>query len=342
MKRAISLCLAALIIALSIGGCASGMKNEAASYSPQAVPANSGAPPQSSASGAPAPRPESADAAPSAAEQWTPNAEGGTGSIPILTPSNPRGVRYIYTIDLQLQTTGFMAGIRTLLSNLGDMDGYVESEHLHGRDLHAPPRERSAEYSLRLYTERLMDFLMMIEDNFNIVDRQLKSENITGRYVYGESAIDDLREQEARLLTALNNTRLETSDRLDLEQQLSQVQYSIRNYEKEQGGFDDGIFYSTINIQLFEVIFPDEVEEEEEEQVEEAVPEPTFAEKLNQAVTRSANGFLAFCQGVVIVIIRILPTIVVLAVIAVIALLIIRAVKKHRKSHGAHHPPNNE
>ena len=337
MKRATSFCIIALILALLISGCAAGYgkTDTAGSSGSGAAPRPSSAPPgsaqSSSAPAAASPPPGGAggtasDSAGGSGAQWEPGAEGSMGTLPILTPSNSRGLRYVYTIDLKLQTTSFMAGIRTLLSTIGRMEGYVESADVHGRDLHVPPHERDAEYTFRLYTERLADFIEVIEDNYNILSLKQRSENVTGDYEYGDSAIDDFRRQEARLLTALENTRLEAQDRLDLEKQLANVQSSIRYYEREQIGYDDGILYSTIKVQLFEVIFPEVVEEVEEEIVVE--PEPTFGERFREAASRSWKGFTAFCQGLLIVLIRIAPVVFIILVLAVIGLLVYRGVRR--------------
>lgn len=357
MKRIISICIIITILAFAVGGCNAGLKSDSsgsggtgggAMYAPSAPSQASGG--GSTAGGSTASGSSGGgsggrggdEAAPSQAQpadnasggsQWEPGAEGSSGPLPILTPSNSRGMRYIYTIDLRLQTTAFMAGIRTLLNTVGKMDGYVESADVYGRDLHSPPHERNAEYSFRLYTERLADFLEVIEDNYNIVSLKQRSKDVTGNYNYGDTAIDDLRQQEARLLTALENTRLDTESRLDLEKRLTQVQSDIRYYEREQSDFDSGIYYSTVNVQLYEVIFVEEEEIEEQEEEEEAVPEPTFGERFNQAVERSVNGFLAFCQGVLIVLVRSAPVIIILVVLAVIAFLIYRRVRKNKSKH---------
>ena len=343
MKRTISICIITLLLALMIGGCGSKMSDaaEAPARGPSSAPsgaaqsspaAPAGAAPASAAPSHGAP----SDQANNSGAQWEPDAEGGMGTLPILTPSNSRGKRYVYTLDLKLQTTSFMAGIRTLLSTIGRMDGYVESADLRGNDLHYPPHERDAEYTIRLYTERLADFVEVIEDNYNIVSLRQRGVDVTGSYEYGESAIDDFRRQEARLITALENTRLETEDRLNIEKQLAQIQSDIRYYEREQSGFDDGIFYSTINVQLFEVIFPEEVVEEEEEEEEEVViPDPTFGERFREAASRSWNGFTAFCQGLLIVLVRIAPTVLVLVVVAVVALLVYRGVRRFRRKRDA-------
>ena len=88
---------------------------------------------------------------------------------------------------------------------------------------------------------------------------------------------------------------------------------------------DDDILYSFINIQLYEVVFIEEEEEEEEE-----VVVLTFGEKFLEASLKSWGGFVAFLQGLLIVIIRILPTLLVLGVIATVIYLIVRKYRAWR------------
>lgn len=314
MKRTITLGIIALTIAFLIGGCSK----------------------QNNTGSAPAPMPVYENAPAEAPPIVNANAPGGvpmeqsdsenTVPLPLLTPSNLRGKRLIYTVDLQLQTTGFKTGIRTLLNTVSRMDGYVDSAEEYGWDLHLPETERSAKYKFRLNSERLADFLMAIEDNYNVMSLKQSSEDVTVDYEYSDSTINDLRDQETRLLNELNNANLETTKRLEVEKRLSDIQANIRNYERQQSNRDDNVLYSTVNVQLFEVIF---VEYEEEEEI--VIPELTFGERFSNAASKSAKGFVAFCQGFVIVLIRIAPTIIVIAVLALIALLIYRRVKKHRK-----------
>jgi hypothetical protein len=222
-----------------------------------------------------------------------------------------------------------MAGHRTLLETAGNMGGYLENCSLKGHDMHLPPYERSANYTLRIYSERLAEFLTVVEDNYNLWGMEQTSEDMTASYAYSGAHNEDLYEQEARLLKDLENTRLETSEKLDLERRLAEVQSAIRNNDRQQYNIDDGVLYSTVSIELYEVIF---IEEEPvvEEPEPEPEPDPTFNERVNHAVTTSANGFVAFCQGVLIVLIRLAPALIILAVLAVITLVIYRIVRRRQ------------
>lgn len=335
MKRTQLLCILALSLALILASCSAGMDSGDSSGS-MSIPASSSAP-TGAAQGAPQAESVTGGASGGGASGSGASGDGAQATaeesavpLPLLTPSNSRGKRIVYTVDVELQTTAFMVGIRTLLNTVSIMDGYVESANVRGRDLHQPVRERSADYTLRLYSENLPEFLVVIEDNYNLVSLRQTSEDVTARYGHGDSSLSDLRSRETRLLRDLENTQLETDERLEIELQLAHVQTSIRNYERQQAEFDDGVLYSTINVKLYEVIFEEEPEEEEAEE-EEEIPEPTFGERFSQAASRSMNSFIAFCQTVLIILVRLAPALLTLIVLTLIALFIYRTVLKYRK-----------
>jgi len=228
----------------------------------------------------------------------------------------------VYTVEMHLQTTDFMEGIRKLATTVGNMQGYLISENIQGRDLRAPEYERNASYVLRLHTDRLLEFLIVMEDNFNLVNRRQVADDITASYEYSGLTLSDLREQETRMKAELESDELTASERRNLESSLANVQSSIRSHETQQSVMDDNVLYSTISIHLSEVIFVDEIE----------IIELTFGERFFEAVTRSWDGFVAFGQGLLIVIINILPTLIVLAVITVITFLIVLRYKRWRKA----------
>ena len=320
-RRGVMIIALALILAVSIaaGGCAKDSSGYSGSMSESLSAPSSSSFPGGYAGGGSAPQGAGA-----------PNDTSGAGSrdespvpVPILTPSSSRGKKMVYIVDMKLQTTEIMAGIRKLMTSLGNMNGYVETYSLKGRDLRYPDTERNATYTLRLDTEHLSEFILMVQENYNVLSIDQKSEDVTAKYEQTDSTLDDLREREIRLLKDLEISTLKASDRLDIEKELANVQTAIRNAEKQQAVYDDGIIYSTINVELFEVIFTEIVEAP-------VIPEPEFSEKLSDTATKSVNGFVAFCQGFLLVLIRIFPALIVIAVFGCIAYLIYRGVRKQR------------
>ena len=247
--------------------------------------------------------------------------------LPLLRPSDSRGKILVYTVELKLQTTEFMAGIRTLLNTVSDMGGYVESAYIQGRDLRSPEQERRANYTLRLRSEHLPEFLVVVEDNYNLLSLRQTTADETANYKRADSSLAYLREQEARILKDLENTKVGTREKLDLERKLGEVQSSIALYETQQSAVDDNVIYSTANVELQEVILPKEIEEVEE-------VAQTFKERVSESADKSVSGFVAFWQGFLIVLIKIAPTVVVIAVLAVIALLIYKGIKAYKEKRG--------
>jgi len=324
MKRYVSVCSLILVLSLSLsvlGACSS-----AADSGPSYAPSDTyWSDPADGAQGDyPAPAGDSAPAVvdPEVAQS---DSAGSAGPPPILTPADSSGRRLIYTVDMQLQTTDFMSGIRLLYDTISELDGFIMSEQVNGRDLRTPERERSAHYSFRLFTDNLPEFIVTIEDNYNLLGRQLSADDITVSYAHQGFTLGDLREQEERIKNALDNDELDADEIIELENALMEVQAFIRSLEMQQSTFDDDILYSFINVQLYEVIFIEEVEEEEEEEVV-----LTFGEKFVQEALKSWGNFVAFLQGFAIVFIRILPTLLILGVIATATILIVRKYRAWR------------
>jgi len=311
MKRFLLVCTLALIFFVFLSSCAS------ADYgAPVAAPA----PPASDmamAEPAPAPVPVPAPSAPGASDS-----DGNAGVLPILTPSESGGRRLAYTVEMQLQTTDFMAGTKRLRNTIGEMDGFLINAIVHGRDMRTPEVERSASYVFRLPAENLPRFIVLMEDNYNLLYLWQASDDVTVNYAHGSVTLGDLREQEERLRNELDKENLTVSQRQNLERELADLLTSIRSIEAQQSIRDDNVLFSTITVSIFEVVFVEIIEEEE----------LTFGERFINAITRSWDGFLAFCQGFVIFLIRALPTLLILGVIALITIVIVRkCTKKSRE-----------
>jgi len=216
--------------------------------------------------------------------------------------------------------------MRKLLDTVSNMGGYITSANVEGHDMRYPEVERRADYEFRIPSERLSDFLVVLEDNYNLWSLRQVTEDSTTRYDSAGLRLEDLLDQESRLLDTLSKEE-DSSERLSLERKLSEVQRMITDLYTLQVSVDDAVILSTVNIQLFEVIFQPEVIE-----VEEPPPPPlTFSERLGNRISASIDGFVSFCQGFLLFIIAIAPVLVVLVVIAVIALLIVHVVRKRGK-----------
>jgi len=251
-------------------------------------------------------------------------------ALPIITPDDPSGRRVIYTVNMDLQSDDFVNAINLLVTTVGEMDGFPMDNHIRGRDMRHPERERSATYILRLPTENLAEFIVTIMENYNILELHLMSDDITLMYERDSWQIDDLDELEQRLTDELDNEDLDGSERLDIEAIIAQIQFDLRDLEQWRSALDYDIFYSTINVRLYEAIMPiEETDEDDENYVDQDL---TFGEMLSQTAANSFGAVIGLFEGLLIVIVRILPTLLILAVITIVIIVAVRKYKKRKKA----------
>jgi len=248
------------------------------------------------------------------------NSDSFTGNIPILAPSEMGVKKLSYTVTLHLQTTSFIPGMRKLLDMVGEKGGYIEYANVTGYDLRYPPVERAADFRFRVPSEQLGEFLVEIENNYNLWYLLQETADDTARYQLDDTRLDDLREQERRLLDDLKKT-YDAKERLNIESRLSEVQSSIRRLSASQASIENNVVLSTVNIKLFEVIITDP----------ESVVTVPFVENLRGVASNSIDTFINILQGLVIAIVVLSPFIIIVAVVGGIVLLVNRMIKKRKR-----------
>ena len=250
-------------------------------------------------------------------------------ALPIRTPSEAGGRRLIYTVSMRLQTPEFMRGFRKLQDTVGDLGGYLMFMEIWGHDLASPRWERRAHFTFHIPSENIGEFVRVIENNYNIWWARQSTDDATARYQQATTTLEDLRFEESWLLDEIELAET-PGQRTSFQRRLSEVRAQIRNFETARAAITYNVVYSTVEIELFEVIIPeDEVIEEE------AVIEFTFSERLDEAVSESTGNLLSFIQGLIIFIIVISPVLIILAFCAAIAFPIVRIVKARNQKKGS-------
>ena len=244
--------------------------------------------------------------------------ESGLTQLPILTPQQAAGKKLIYTLSLRLQTTEFMLGIRTLQNTITNLGGYLMQASIDGRDMRNPDYERRGEYEFRIPTEKLEDLLVVVENNYNIWQLDQSGEDVTPRYNRAGISLEDLIEQEQRMISSLD-TMEDGEDRLNTERMIGDIQRQISDFITYQITVDDSVAYVKVNVTLLEVIFRED---------EEPAPEPTFSERVNRRTVASIKSFVAFCQGFVLFLITIAPAIIIILIIAIVVLVVWRIYRR--------------
>lgn len=231
--------------------------------------------------------------------------------------------KIIKTMRISAETKAFdcaTASIEALCTQLG---GYIESSSRSGGSIRYSSAvvARSASYTLRIPAEKLDAFRAGMDGEINVVSENTGISDITDRYFDVDTRLATLRTEEERLLAMLEKaTELEYL--ITLESRLSEVRYQIESYTGTLRRYDSQVAYSTVHLNLDEVL--------EYTQVIEA-PQ-TFGERMSIALQESWADFVDNCKDFAVGFVYALPTLIVLAVIFTAAgVIIVAVVKKHRR-----------
>lgn len=244
-----------------------------------------------------------------------PETGGGADPGATVVPDQPRKI--IQNASLTLQTREFDAGVDRIPQLTEQFNGFVQSSYTEGKSLYDQRGSRSASFTLRIPSERLGEFLNVIGDGFNVIGKQMYSNDITGQYYDSQARLNSLQIQEAQLLEMLEQAA-ELQYLLEVQRELANVRYEIESIQTQLNRMDSDVQYSTVDIRLEEVVEYTALDDQP----------ATFGERASLAIRDSWAGFVDFIQGAIIVLIMLLPFLVVLAVILIVVVLIIKAVRK--------------
>lgn len=242
-------------------------------------------------------------------------ADGGAVNLTesALDPGTAESSRKIvYTADLWMEATDFDATREALLAAVDAAGGYLESTSQSGSGT-----SRSASYTARIPADNYRSFLSAAEDAGNVTSMSENADDITAEYVDVEARLNALYDQRDRL-NALADKAETTADLLEIESQLSDVQYQIESYTGQMRVMNDQVQYSTVYIYLDEVV------------VLTTTPQ-TFAEKLADALASGWRGFVEGAQNVILALVYLWPVLILAA--AVIAL--VTALRRRRRARRA-------
>jgi len=161
--------------------------------------------------------------------------------------------------------------------------------------------------------ENLEQFLAMIEDGSNVISRQMDVYDTTEYYFDTESRIELLETRYDKLNGYLQEaTSME--DIITLEQEMSDILYQLDELKGTKRGLDDKVAYSTVEIELYEVVNASDVEYKSE----------NLGTRIKNALTVTFRGVLSFLEGLLVVLIAALPVLAVLGGIAIVVVVIVK------------------
>lgn len=224
---------------------------------------------------------------------------------------------------LSLETKEFDTALSSLSALISEKGGYIESQSEDGRSLRQSGYySRSASITARVPAEQLDAVISAAGGFCNIVSRSTSSDDITDRYFDSEARLRSLELQEERLLDILSKAE-KLDDVITLEQALSEVRYEIESLTASLRRMDSQVSYSTLNIDLSEVV----------DYQQPSIQPKSFGERIAAAWSRSVERMGDIAEGLVLFAVEALPSILLFLVLPVLAILfIIRAVRRGRRA----------
>ena len=160
--------------------------------------------------------------------------------------------KIIRTFYMEVETQEFDTLITMLDSEIGRLNGYVETSKISGRSFYNRDGARVASITARIPRDKVDEFVGVVGENANVINKQESTENVTLQYADIESRKKSLQIEQERLFALL-----EKADSLEsivtLESRLSEIRYQLQNYESTLRTYDNKVEYSTVTMSIQEV-----------------------------------------------------------------------------------------
>lgn len=304
--RKIAVLLLALVMLLSLTGCAASSKAEMGYGNGYAM------------------APESADTAYSSnslsdftvSETKDPEAPGKEDTTSVALPENRK---LIQTIRISAETEDMDALLGQLNTRIAEYSGYVEGQNIHNGSAYSNRRYRNAELTLRIPAANVEAFLNQVSQISNIVSSNKTVEDITLKYVSTESRMKALQTEESRLLELL--AKAETmDDLLTIERYLTDVRSELEMVTSSLRVYDNRVDYATVYLSVSEVKEYTDVSEPE-----------TVWERIGEGFSASMKDLGKGFENFFVFIVVNIPYFVLLAAILTVVILLLR-LRKNKKA----------
>lgn len=227
--------------------------------------------------------------------------------------------KLIRTADLSLQSTDFDAAVEALNALVKAQKGYFESSNF-SYGGYSSSGNRWGEFTVRVPKESFDPFLAAVGDVAHVVRRDTAVEDVGEPYYDAELRLATLETKHERLLALLEKAEL-MEDIISLESALSDVEYQIQQYSSTLKRYDALIDFSTIHIDLQEVVRVSDTPTETD----------PLSTRMGAAFTRGWHGF---CDGLADFAVwcayHFMDLLIFLAVAAVAILVLVRFLRRRR------------
>lgn len=229
----------------------------------------------------------------------------------------------IRNVSVTCETLNFTELTNSIESQVAALGGYIESKSFYGTgnagDL------RSASYTIRVSSEALDQLVNTIGNSALITGSNESTEDVTLSYTDMQARVESLRIEQDTL-----NELLAQADSLEtiliLQDELTNIRYQIESYESQMRVLENLSSYSTLNLNISEVLEETEVEEAHVKTYSEKISE-AWHDGLDDAKEWFENLGLYLAENAIGIGVRI--------ILIAVAVVVIRIVIKKRKAKAA-------
>lgn len=251
-------------------------------------------------------------------------AAAGAASQPAAASSPEAGAaaalssqKIIERLSYQIESTQFDSSVSRINALCTQLGGYMQTSSIGGVGLRTQGSMRSASFTLRIPQEKLAQFKGSAGSIGNVLNYSSSSENISEQYYDTEARLKSLRTEQERLLDLMKKSGSLT-DLVALEKALADVNYQIEQLTGTLRQYDSLISFSTVSIQLNEVVKQTELEKEP----------VTLWGRIAQQFRSSLRALGSFGEGLLVFLLGGAPILLLLAAVLAAIILLVRFRRK--------------
>ncbi|MCR5452073.1 MAG: DUF4349 domain-containing protein, partial [Lachnospiraceae bacterium] len=321
MKKQIAFCL--LAVSLGLGGCGGSSTSDSSGYKSEVATEDGGYYDDEMADTEEALASDETDS--NGLSDFTEN-DGKTKS---LTAKKISTEKLIFTCNISIDTLEFEKSTKELSALIEKYEGFLESESYSDGGsyneydyYYVEPGKKHDRYTatIRIPSDKYDEFLEKAGSLGDVRAKDSHVDNVSQEYTDLNTSLEVYEAAYKRYMDLLKEASDE-SYALELQAKITETQEKIAQIKTRMNRIDTDVAYSYINITIKEVSKYEDV----------PMPTDTFAQRMAGEVVDSLRGFGDFLEGLLVLIIHLLPFAVLFGVVAIIVFVIRKKVKSSPK-----------
>ncbi|MEG0899358.1 MAG: DUF4349 domain-containing protein [Oscillospiraceae bacterium] len=199
---------------------------------------------------------------------------------------------------ISLETKEFDNAVVDIVKMIEGMGGYVQNQTIDGISIHdyGNYNERRATVIARIPAKSFEDATATLGEKYNITQKSDYIDDITDSYYDVKAHMESLQAQEKQLLLLLEKA-VKLENVIEIQKALAECRYQIDSLMGQIKRMDSQIAFSTLNLEILEVIEYKEIN---------AAPK-TFGEEIAQSFKTSGEHISSMCSRTLLFVIEYLP-----------------------------------